>query len=296
MRHSSSFVLAILLCLVVTLPALAAEANQPQNEILTDPNQVLMVFDGENITVGHFMRFRPQIDVNTAKDLTNFYLITQLYYEEAQRRGLEKEEQLKFVAEAKYKQVFVSELAERTKRQARITKEDVEKYYNENQNKDPLLTHPELFSFSQIQLADIKTAQEVLKKINAGQDINELAKELSSSKNARSGGRVLKFPENIIRNRYGDDFVNALLNASEGDVLGPIKDRQGKYQVLRHEGRRSPRPKTFDSVKKELTIKLQRDREKEALEKLTSSLKEKAKSRYKMVGPLSKNDSSEEKD
>lgn len=67
----------------------------------------------------------------------------------------------------------------------KVTEEEMEKYFEEN--KDDFAQSEEVRA-SHILVEDKETAQEVLKKINAGEDFAELAAEYSTDTSAKEGG------------------------------------------------------------------------------------------------------------
>jgi len=269
----------------------AAEPNLPQ-----DTNQVVMTFDGKELTLKQIEYLAPSLNYAVVEDIANFWLDTQLLYEEAVKRNIDKDEKVKFISDIGHKKTVASELLAGVRNDARVTDEDVRKYYEQNKETDPTLKEPIFLSFSHITLNSLPEAEAVLKKINEGNDINQLAKELSTAPDAQKGGKANKFQENTIKSRFGDEFLAALLNATEGQLIGPIKNKDGKYEVARHEGKRASRVKDFEKVQQIIKTNLENQAKEKAVKDLISSLKEKAKQKYKKTGILSEKNSKQESD
>jgi peptidyl-prolyl cis-trans isomerase C len=218
-----------------------------------------------------------------AQEIANYWLDMQLLYEEAVKRGIDKDEKAKFLADISHKRTIASELLETVRNNAKVTDEEVHKYYEENKETDLSLKEPMYLSFSHITLNSLEEAEAALKRINAGEDINVLAKELSTASDAQRGGKANKFQENTVRSRFGSDFLNALLNATEGQIIGPVKNKDGKYEIVRHEGKRAQKIKDFEKVEQMIRANLENQARKKAMDDLTNGLRENAKQRYKMT-------------
>ncbi len=246
-----------------------------------------MVFDGKELTLKQIGFLNPGFNYAMAADVADFWLNTQLLYEEAVKRGLDKDERVKFLADIAAQKTVASELAAKVKNDAKVTDDEVRKYYEQNKETDSTLREPTYLSFTHITLNSLSEAEAVLKKISEGNDINRLAKEFSISSDASRGGKANKFQENTVRSRFGDEFLKALLNAAEGQVIGPIENRDGKYEIAKYEGKRASKVKDFEKVKQVIREKLESQAGEKAVKDLMSSLKEKAKQRYKKTGILS---------
>ncbi len=264
----------------------ADEPNLPQ-----DANYVVMIFDGKELTLGQIEFLGPGLSYAMVEDIANFWLDTQLLYEEAVKRGIDKDEKAKFLADMSYKKTIASNLLEAVRNDAKVTDEEVRKYYEENKESDSSLKEPVYLSFSHITLNSLEEVNSVLKRINAGEDISALAKELSTASDAQKGGKAHKFQENTVRSRFGDDFLNALLNATEGRIVGPVKNKDGRYEIAGHEGKRAAKIKDFEKVKQMIRANLENQAGKKTVDDLVNGLKENAKKRYKMnLAPIKKGD------
>ncbi|MFA5292890.1 MAG: peptidyl-prolyl cis-trans isomerase [Phycisphaerae bacterium] len=275
-------------------PVVPSQPQQPQGiAVPQDPNYVVMVLDGNELTIGKAKFFTPDFDYATLENVADFWLNTQLLYEEAVKRGIDKDPKAKFLADISYKKVIAGELIEKSRSTVKISDEQVKKYYEDNKETDPGFREPNYLSFSHITVETLEQAQEALKRINSGEEINELAKSLSVAGDAKKGGRLTKSTELNIQTHFGQELLDALLKASEGDIVGPVKGKNGKYEIARHEGKRASRIMEFDKVKDRIKAKLEGQAKNKAVEDLIQSLKEKAKQRYKKMGILSEKDNAE---
>jgi parvulin-like peptidyl-prolyl isomerase len=133
-----------------------------------------------------------------------------------------------------------------------VTEEDILDYYEENKTTSSQIQDPPRYSFSHIRTKTIESAQAALERINQGEDINTLARELSVYHDSRRGGKIDNLIERAIKTGYGREFLTALQEASTGDVIGPIKIRNDFYEVARLEGKLPARIKPLEEVKEQL--------------------------------------------
>jgi parvulin-like peptidyl-prolyl isomerase len=228
----------------------------------------------------------PELDFTTMKNIADFWLNNQLLYEEAVKKGIDKDPKTKFVADINFKRQIAGDLINKVLADIKISDADVKKYYDDNKDSDPTLKEPNYLSFSHITVDTPEKAQEVLKRLQKGEDINVLAKELSAAKDAEKGGLAEKYQEKTVAARFGQDFLDALEKASEGQIIGPVKNKDGKYEIARHEGRRSARLMDFDKVKDKIRANLENQAKKKAVDDLLNNLRQKAKDRYKKADIL----------
>jgi peptidyl-prolyl cis-trans isomerase C len=279
-NRKSSWLIVIVLILIVNM-SVAEDSNIP-----TDPNTVLMTYGNHVLTMNQILWLNPKPDTAMIEKIAEYWLDSQLLYEEALSRKLNKNPKIKFLSEMAAKKVFASELINRSHNAATVDANAVSKYYEDNKEKDPSLKTPLYLSFSHIKTNTLEEAQAVRERIEKGEDINELAKQLSVSNDAKKGGKAGKYQERTVKSRFGDEFLKALLEASEGKIIGPVKAKDGKYEVARHEGRRASKLKKFKDVEKQIKSRLDNEAKQKAVNDLRESLRDKAKSKVKKMGVL----------
>ncbi len=277
-------------------PTQPVEQKTVEPAAVLDFNQVIMVFDGKELTLGQLQYLSPSPDPETIKKAAEYWLDTQLLYEQAVKQGLDRDEKTTFLADISNKKVFANALINKAVSDIKVDDAQVKKYYDDNKDTDPSLKEPMYLSFSHITLDNPEKAEEAIKKINEGEDINALAKQMSVASDAQKGGRALKYQQSTIESRYGKEFFDALLDAAEGKIIGPIKNKDGKYEVARHEGKKEPKIKDFDKVNGQIKAKLENDAQKNTIESLLNKLREDAKARCVKKGILSEEKKSEQKD
>ena len=147
-------------------------------------------------------------------------------------------------------------------------------YYHERKDSDLRLKEPGSLTFWHVRTEGQGQAQIALQRIKSGEDISEVAKELSTYSDAEKGGKVEGQPYETVRRFFGTPFFEALLAAKEGDLIGPIRIRSDTYEVGRFESRIEPKPLPFEQVKEQIKTKLLRNAANRASNELLKSLKE----------------------
>ncbi len=109
-----------------------------------------------------------------------------------------------------------------------VTDEQKQKYFEENKDQ-----FPKQVEASHILVEDEKTAQEVLDKLNAGDDFAELAKEYSIDGSAASGGELGYFP----KEKMVAPFSEKAFSMNIGDVSEPVKTEFG-YHIIKVTGQK----------------------------------------------------------
>ena len=275
--------LIIVVLLFISVGICAAETDA----VVSEPDTVLMTYGEQEFTMRQVLWFSPAPDVATVKRIAEYWLDSQLLYEEALAQKINDDPKTKFLADMALKKVIASELIDRTRNSAKVDDAAVSRYYEDNKEADASLKTPSYLSFSHIQTATEAEAQAVRKRIEKGEDINALAKELSIAKDAQKGGKAGKYQEKTVASRFGDEFLQALLGASEGVIVGPVKNKNGNYEIARHEGKREAKLKPFEEVKERIRSKLDGEVKEKAVNNLLESLRSKAEAKVKKMNVLS---------
>jgi len=262
--------------------AVEPEPEADIKEETGDPDDEIVVSYGDKkLTMRKVEYLQPKADDKTIKEMADWWINTQLLYEEAEKRGVTEDPAAQLRANLMAKRAYAEVLNRNVQNAVEVTEVQMLDYYAKNKESDPRIKQPATMSFSHVTSDTVEKAAEVLDKVRAGADISALAKEVSVDYDAKRGGVVKKAAENNIARRFGKAFSDALLAASVGEVIGPIKSQaaRGKaerYEVARLETKEQARIKSFEEVKDYIKSKLERPAKRDALKNLHKSLEEKA--------------------
>ncbi len=266
-------------------PVKAESAVEPPVEVQAEPvgpeEEVIVSYGEKKLTLRHIEYLQPGADASTIKKMADWWLRTQLLAEEAIARGLDEDPVVRYKVSLRTKQEYADALNRHVQNAVQISEGQMRDYYEENKESDRRINEPAKLSFTHISSKTLEEAQQVLEKIKAGADISALAKELSIDYDKRKSGAVKNVPTTSVNKRFGGEFLNAILYASQGEIIGPIKATSGtgkgeRYEVARFEGKVAGRIKSFDEVKDYIKTKLERAAKDKAVKDLLKSLEEKA--------------------
>ncbi len=161
-------------------------------------------------------------------------------------------------------------------REVQVTREDVEKYYQEH--KDDFI-RPEQVLLSEIflstegksaeEVAEVeKKANELLEQVRQGADFAELAKRHSNGATAQRGGELGSFE----RSQLSKEIADLVFNLRRGQVTDVIRT-QGGFLILRVDERFAAGLQPVDKVEGEITNILYNQRIPDALRRYVERLR-----------------------
>ena len=216
---------------------------------LPESDEVIMTYGDKEITIQHMHWMAPGRSFMDINFFADDWLTGELILKEAKRLGLDITGELEYKARMYKKKLYLDAFHNHFNKSIEINEAEIRDYYDKNKDTDDALKTPVYLSFSHIESKTLEKAQEVLAQIKAGEDINALAKKVSLASDAKRGGHAGKHQAKTVKRRIGREFLDALLNAKEGDLIGPIKNSDGNYEVARHEGKRAAKLLEYDKVK-----------------------------------------------
>jgi len=202
-----------------------------------------------------------------------------LLYEEALRRGIGDTEKVKIRVADAIKEIHVRAMLDQIKEDVNVTEQDMLDFYEKHKDSDKTLRTPHRLTFSHVKVKTLKQAQAVRERLDNGADINALARELSADQDADRGGKVSRMMENSVKNKFGKEFAKALREASNGDIVGPIKGKKGFYEVAQLHSQEPARPKPFETLKDKIRMRVKRRTQNKIIENLVTSLRKQSKDR-----------------
>lgn len=248
----------------------------------TGPEEEVVVGCGDKkLTMRHIEYLQPDPDSETIKKIAKLWLDLQLLSDEAIKRGIDKEPAVRFRADLRARQMYAEGLRKRVRDAVGVGEDQVRDYYEQNKETDRRINEPAKLSFTHVASKTLEESQAIFARVKAGEDIEALAKELSIDYDKRKSGVVGNEMETRVDKRFGAEFLNAVLYASEGEIIGPIKATLGmgrgeRYEVVRFDGKVPGRIKSFEEVKDYIRKKLELTEQQKAVEDLIKSLEEKA--------------------
>lgn len=239
--------------------------------------EVAAVIDGKEVTVAMIderIEKMPEqyraFATKHKKEVLDEMIAEQLLYQEARKRKLNEDPDIKELMDEAVKKVLLSKLVEdETKKSIPVSDDDVKKHYQENKEHYII---PERVRASHILINSEVEARKAQEELKAGADFAEVAMRYSKDLTKDRGGDLGYFK----RGQMIPEFEKVCFDLKIGEVSDLVKTRFG-YHLIKLTDRKSATYRDFEDVKERVGALLSRERQKQRLDDLIKGLKDKAK-------------------
>jgi len=267
MRKYFLIVVSLLLVMVFTHGNVSAKDDDVVAKIgdrkitISEFNKMLGYLDTEKQKL---IEKNPQLKENILQQYIQGIVISKL----AKKKGFDKNPELKEQLEMiKDNYIAIEYLKKEVTNKVEVSEEDIKAYYESH--KDEFKT-PEMVRSRHILIKtdpsasdnDKKKAkekaEEILKKIKAGEDFAKLASDVSDDTGSKpKGGELGFFP----KGRMVKSFEDAAFSLKPGEVSGIVETQFG-YHIIKVEEKKEPGMEPFDTAKEKIKQKLLQERTK----------------------------------
>lgn len=191
----------------------------------------------------------------------------ELLYQEALKKGLDKDEDFKRRVEEFRKITLIGQLLEKEiEEKAGVTEKDVRDYYDKYKE--------DFADVSQIKASHIlvKTeaeAQKILERLKKGEDFAKIAKEKSIDAGTAQNGGDLGF---FSAGQMVPEFETAAARLKVGELSNPVKTKFG-YHIIKVTDKKVGKPLEFEQVKDLILQRLSAEKQKQVFDEYIDSLK-----------------------
>ncbi|MDH4162829.1 MAG: peptidyl-prolyl cis-trans isomerase [Nitrospirota bacterium] len=296
---------AILLGLLLFGCVRKEETAQPQRPAAVAPEvKVLATVNGDPITLAEleerFQRsgLKPEKDavLQVKEEFLNRLIERRMLLKEAQRRrfkvGLPEINQLIEVMKKeqgrdvkgqladmgvdfekwksdRWEDMMIEKLVQReVAGPVRVSAAEVRRYYQDNPQE---FERPEQVRVRQIVVSSEQEAHRLLDQIQQGADFAELARKSSTAPEAEEGGDLGYFTMGDMPGEF-----NVVFGLAKGGVSGVVKSPYG-FHLFKLESRRKAGKQSLEEVSKEITERLQRQKQDQRYQKWLSELRARTK-------------------
>lgn len=261
-----------------------------------DDKQVLARVDRKDvITVADFndrisklpARYQEIVNKNKAAFLDEL-VVDSLLHDEAMRKKLQKDPEVKDVFEEAKKKILISRLLQQeVGGKVTVSEEEIEQYYNANNDQ---FTTPEVLRASHILVKTEKEAKDALVELSNGRNFEDLARARSVDPTAKVGGDIGYFA----RRQLVPEVEEVCYSMQPGDISGIVKTNFG-YHVIKLTERKAPRVKELDEVRDVVRQSLKRLKQKTLFNDFVEKLKERSQIdiNQKLLATISEEESPE---
>lgn len=187
---------------------------------------------------------------------------------EAKNRGLDKKDSVRMKISYLTDQTLAKELESELKKNYQVSDADIQKYYQEHQEK---YVTPERIKASHILVDSQAKADAVLAQYRKGAGFETLARQNSKDSSASRGGDLGWFG----KGRMDPAFEKAAWALKKGEVSGVVKTPFG-YHIIRLDDRRESVSRAMDQLKRPIERAIQRERMEKEMTALKDSIRKKA--------------------
>ena len=241
--------------------------------------QVLAEVNGGKITTGDFSRelknlpdyLKAMADTPQGrKEMLDTMVIRELILQQASKDGVDKgpeiEEKLR---DLKKRLIVEAFLKKKVEAESQVSDADLQKFYE--QNKDKFKSGAQMKA-SHILVKTEKEAKDILARIKAGGNFEELAKKSSVDSSAAKGGDLGWFGQGTMV----PAFEKAAMGLKEGQVSDVVKSDFG-FHIIKLTGKRPAGVRPFEEVKEQIKGAILPSKQQEIFQKIKEDLKKTAK-------------------
>ncbi|MDD2540078.1 MAG: peptidylprolyl isomerase [Desulfuromonadaceae bacterium] len=253
-------------------------SGEPQSQSKKE-GKVLADVNSGTITTGDFDRelknlpeyLKAMADTPQGrKEMLDTMIIRELILQQAAKDGLDKSPEIaEKLQDLKKRLIVESFLKKKVETEAKVSDEDLKKFYEQNKDK---FKSGEQFRASHILVKTEKEAQDILAKLKAGGNFDELAKKYSVDSSAAKGGDLGWFGKGSMV----PAFEKAALALKEGQISGIVKSDFG-YHIIKLTGKRPAGIRPFEEVKEQIKGAIMPSKQQEIFQKIKDELKKTAK-------------------
>jgi peptidyl-prolyl cis-trans isomerase C len=193
--------------------------------------------------------------------LENYVIPREVFYQEAMKRGLDKNNEIQAKIEDARRAILIETLLEeRMRGRGEVSEEEIQRYYKENPT---LFMEPQEIKIRQIVVNTEPALKEVVKKLSQGESFEKLASTYNIGKFKEDGGNL----GYIRRGQLASPFVQfeeaAFSLRKRGEISEVINTPYG-YHIIRLEDMRGSTLKPLNQVKERIRFFLQPKKKQEA--------------------------------
>jgi peptidyl-prolyl cis-trans isomerase C len=275
---TSTKVLAIAVCATALFACQSKQDSAPSSEPKKDVKTLAEV-NGKNITSADFERevknlpdyLKAMADTPQGrKEMLDTMVIRELILQQATKDGIDKGKDIEDKLQDLKKRLIVEAfLKKKVESDAQLSDAELKKFYEQNIDK---FKAGEQVKASHILVKAEKDANDILAKIKAGGNFEELAKKHSVDSSAAKGGDLGWFGKGAMV----PPFEKAAMALKEGQVSGIVKSDFG-FHIIKLTGKRAAGTRPFEEVKDQIKGALLPSKQQEIFQKIKEDLKKSAK-------------------
>ena len=213
-------------------------------------------------------RYQDVINKNK-KEFLDEIIIDTLLYNEAVRKKLDRDDDVKKVIREAEKKILIARLLnDEVEEKIIVNEKDISAYYDANKEK---FATPEALRASHILVKTEEEAGDILVELSNNRNFEDLARGRSMDPTSKIGGDIGYFT----RHQLVPEIEEVCFNMQVGEISGIVKTKFG-YHIIKLTERAPPRVKELAEVRDAIEETLKRLKKKVLFNEFVTALKEKA--------------------
>ena len=206
--------------------------------------------------------------------LESYVVPREVLYQEAKRKGLDKDKEIQGKVEDFRRQLLTDALVEEALRgKTEISDSEIEKYYKENSDR---FTEPREVKVRHIVVSSEFILREVLARLAQGERFEMLAQTYNIDRSGGDGGSLGYIRRGQLDPRFTQFEEAAFSLKNKGDVSEVVKTPYG-FHIIQLEDKRGTALRPLDQVKEKIRFYLQTKKKQDVYLAYIRDLKSKAK-------------------
>ncbi len=260
----------VLIFMILSISVVSGCAKKETGDVVATVNGVPITLSMIEAKIEKLPKYYQTFAVQHKKEIVNEMIVEKLLYDEARKRKLNLDPDIKELINDATKKILISRvIEEEAKKSTPVSEDDVKIYYEENKEKYMV---PETVRASHILTSTEEEAEAAKGELDRGAGFAAVAKQYSKDLTKDRGGDLGYFG----RDQMIPEFEKAAFSLNVGQTSGIIKTRFG-YHIIKLTERKPAVYQSFDEVKDTVRTSIIRDRQRQRFDEFTDKLKEKAK-------------------
>jgi peptidyl-prolyl cis-trans isomerase C len=206
--------------------------------------------------------------------LENYVIPREVLYQEAKRRGLDKNKDTLAKIEDTKRAILIEALLEEVLRgKGEVTEEEIQRYYKENQG---LFTEPQEIRIRHIVVNTEPALKEVVMKLSQGESFEKLASNYNVGKFKEDGGNLGYIRRGQLAPPFAQ-FEEVAFSLKKRGAISEVVSTPYGYHIIRLEDMRGTALRPLNQVKERIRFFLQPKKKQEAYLEYVKGAKSKAK-------------------
>jgi peptidyl-prolyl cis-trans isomerase C len=267
MKRSYPAIIAILLFLPACLAGCSSK-SPGQDKIIASVGNKLITLSDFKQKLSRMPAYYQGLAQKNKKILLDDMIVESLFLEDAVRKGIDRDKEVKDILEEAKKKVIIAKFVKtEVEDKIRVSDGEMKKYYEEHKDE---FKKPEMWRASHILVATEDEARAVQSALAGGKSFQDLAREKSIDATAARLGDVGYFRKGQVM----PEFENACFSLKVGETSGIVRTQFG-YHIIKLTDKRPESVQSFEEAKTTIEDDIKTLKRGEMLSKLVTDLKNK---------------------